>query len=38
MAFPEGEEFLAILRAAGFRSVRAERLTFGIASIYTAEK
>ena len=38
MAFPEGEEFLAILTGAGFRRVRAERLTFGIASIYTAEK
>ncbi len=38
MAFPEGKEFLAILGAAGFTRARAERLTFGIASIYTAEK
>lgn len=38
MAFPEGEEFLSILRGAGFRAARAERLTFGIATIYTAEK
>ncbi|HEX7573484.1 MAG TPA: class I SAM-dependent methyltransferase, partial [Bacteroidota bacterium] len=37
MAFPEGEEFLAILGAAGFTRAYAERLTFGIASIYTAE-
>lgn len=32
--FPEGTEFLAVMRAAGFREVRDERLTFGIASIY----
>jgi len=38
MAFPEGEEFLAILARAGFASATAERMTFGIASIYTAEK
>ena len=38
MAFPEGEEFLAILEGAGFTHAAAERLTFGIASIYTAEK
>ena len=38
MKFPEGDEFLAILRAAGFRTVRQERLTFGIATIYTGDK
>lgn len=38
MAFPEGREFLAILEETGFRDARAERLTFGIASIYTAHK
>jgi demethylmenaquinone methyltransferase/2-methoxy-6-polyprenyl-1,4-benzoquinol methylase len=38
MAFPEGDEFLAILSGAGFTGASAERLTFGIASIYTAEK
>jgi demethylmenaquinone methyltransferase / 2-methoxy-6-polyprenyl-1,4-benzoquinol methylase len=38
MAFPEGDEFLAILSGAGFTGTSAERLTFGIASIYTAEK
>jgi demethylmenaquinone methyltransferase/2-methoxy-6-polyprenyl-1,4-benzoquinol methylase len=37
MGFPEGEDFLAILMSAGFTRVCAERLTFGIASIYTAE-
>lgn len=37
LAFPEGEEFLAILNEAGFIRTAEERLTFGIASIYTAE-
>jgi demethylmenaquinone methyltransferase/2-methoxy-6-polyprenyl-1,4-benzoquinol methylase len=36
MAFPEGDEFLGILASAGFTRPHAERLTFGIASIYTA--
>jgi demethylmenaquinone methyltransferase/2-methoxy-6-polyprenyl-1,4-benzoquinol methylase len=38
MAFPEGDEFLAILGSTGFREASAERLTFGIASVYVAEK
>ena len=38
MAFPEGADFLSILAKAGFRSPGAERLTFGIASVYTAQK
>lgn len=38
MRFPEGEDFLRILTQAGFRSVDEERLTFGIASVYTAQK
>ena len=38
MVFPEGDEFLSLLLSAGFTRTRAERLTFGIASIYTAEK
>ncbi len=38
MAFPEGAEFLRVIEGAGFRSASAERLTFGIASVYTAEK
>lgn len=32
--FPEGDAFLAVLRAAGYRECRDERLTFGIASLY----
>jgi demethylmenaquinone methyltransferase / 2-methoxy-6-polyprenyl-1,4-benzoquinol methylase len=35
LRFPEGDEFLRILRQVGFTDVRQERLTFGIASIYT---
>jgi demethylmenaquinone methyltransferase / 2-methoxy-6-polyprenyl-1,4-benzoquinol methylase len=38
MRFPEGESFLGILRAAGFTALRQDRLTFGIATIYTGEK
>jgi demethylmenaquinone methyltransferase/2-methoxy-6-polyprenyl-1,4-benzoquinol methylase len=38
MKFPEGEHFLGILRMAGFPVVRQERLTFGIATIYTGDK
>jgi len=33
--FPEGEDFLEILGNSGFRNVGQERLTFGIATIYT---
>ncbi len=36
--FPEGEDFLRILRDAGFNDVGEERLTFGIATIYTGHK
>jgi demethylmenaquinone methyltransferase/2-methoxy-6-polyprenyl-1,4-benzoquinol methylase len=38
MAFPDGEEFLELLRREGFAHAAAERLTFGIATIYTAYK
>jgi len=38
MAFPEGDDFCAILARAGFASAAAERLTGGIASVYTATK
>jgi demethylmenaquinone methyltransferase / 2-methoxy-6-polyprenyl-1,4-benzoquinol methylase len=38
LRFPEGDEFLEVLRAAGFRNPDQERLTFGIASIYTGTK
>jgi len=37
-AFPFGKEFLAILEGAGFSSVRAHPLTFGIATIYQGDK
>lgn len=35
-AFPEGADFAARLRDAGFRAVDARRLTGGIATLYTA--
>ncbi len=38
LKFPEGEDFLEILHATGFRSTAEERLTFGIASVYTGVK
>ena len=38
MQFPDGEDFLVILRRAGFRKTREERLTLGIASIYSGAK
>ncbi len=38
MAFPDGEEFVRILRDAGFSSITEQRLTFGIVSIYCGEK
>lgn len=37
-SFPYGEEFCALMRQAGFESVRAEPLTFGIATLYIGEK
>lgn len=38
MRFPEGEEFLRHLRSAGFSEVTEQRLTFGIATIYSGVK
>jgi ubiquinone/menaquinone biosynthesis C-methylase UbiE len=38
MEFPEGEAFIAKLADAGFRNVTSRRLTFGIVTVYTAEK
>jgi demethylmenaquinone methyltransferase / 2-methoxy-6-polyprenyl-1,4-benzoquinol methylase len=38
MRFPEGEDFCAILRDIGFHSVHQQRLTFGIATIYSGDK
>jgi demethylmenaquinone methyltransferase / 2-methoxy-6-polyprenyl-1,4-benzoquinol methylase len=35
MTFPENEEFLELLKKAGFSDVKQKRLSFGIASIYT---
>ena len=35
-AFPDGEDFLAILRKAGQKETKAISLTFGIASIYSS--
>lgn len=37
-AFPEGEEFLKIMKDAQYNNVKDKRLTFGICSIYTGIK
>ena len=37
-AFPEGDDFLAILNQLGYKNAKAIPLMFGIASIYTASK
>ena len=37
-AFPQGDRFLDIMRACGFRDVRRRPLTFGIATLYAGEK
>jgi demethylmenaquinone methyltransferase/2-methoxy-6-polyprenyl-1,4-benzoquinol methylase len=36
--FPSGDDFLAIMRAAGFENTVATPLTFGIASIYQGDR
>lgn len=36
--FPYGEDFLALLRQAGFTSAQAHPLTFGIATLYVADR
>jgi demethylmenaquinone methyltransferase / 2-methoxy-6-polyprenyl-1,4-benzoquinol methylase len=38
MRFPEGEAFLALMSGAGMRQVEQERLTLGIATVYTGVK
>lgn len=38
MEFPSSEEFCATISDVGFRQVRCQPLTFGIASIYTGSK
>jgi demethylmenaquinone methyltransferase / 2-methoxy-6-polyprenyl-1,4-benzoquinol methylase len=37
-AFPAGEEFLSVLKKAGFKNTKAIPVSFGIASIYVATK
>ena len=37
-AFPDGEDFLSIFRAAGFKHAYCKPLTFGICSIYVGKK
>lgn len=37
-AFPSGDNFLTILKNAGFKETKADKLMFGIASIYTGTK
>ncbi|RQO32103.1 bifunctional demethylmenaquinone methyltransferase/2-methoxy-6-polyprenyl-1,4-benzoquinol methylase UbiE [Taibaiella sp. KBW10] len=37
-AFPEGKAFTDILLKCGFKNVKAQPLTFGITTLYTAEK
>ena len=37
-AFPEGDNFLEVARKAGFKELKAERVTFGIVSLYTGMK
>lgn len=38
LRFPEGDAFVRLLEDAGFREARQQRLSFGIASLYVAEK
>jgi demethylmenaquinone methyltransferase / 2-methoxy-6-polyprenyl-1,4-benzoquinol methylase len=37
-AFPEGDEFLSIMRKSGYQNVKDIRLTFGVVSIYNGFK
>lgn len=38
MAFPDDQKFLSILQKVGFSAARQKRLSFGIATIYIAQK
>lgn len=38
MAFPEGTDFCNILQQCGFKNIQARPLSFGITTLYTAEK
>jgi len=37
-AFPSGDEFLSILKQAGFRETKSKPLTFGIVTVYSGRK
>jgi demethylmenaquinone methyltransferase/2-methoxy-6-polyprenyl-1,4-benzoquinol methylase len=37
-AFPDGDDFMAILSSTGYKNTTCKPLTFGISSIYTAQK
>jgi demethylmenaquinone methyltransferase/2-methoxy-6-polyprenyl-1,4-benzoquinol methylase len=37
-AFPDGDRFVAILQETGFKNTTCKPLTFGVSSIYTAQK
>lgn len=37
-AFPDGEDFLEVYKAAGFKETKAIQLTFGICSVYLGKK
>ncbi len=37
-AFPQGERMMEVLKKAGFREASFQRLTFGICTLYSAEK
>ena len=38
MRFPDGEEFISIMKNVGFKNISEKRLTFGIVTIYFAVK
>ncbi len=37
-SFPYGEDFVAMMKTAGFKNIRYKTLTFGIATLYQGEK
>jgi demethylmenaquinone methyltransferase / 2-methoxy-6-polyprenyl-1,4-benzoquinol methylase len=37
-AFPDGEDFINILRSVGFKKTTCKSLTFGVSSVYTGQK
>lgn len=37
-AFPDGDKFIAILQETGYKNTACKPLTFGVSSIYTAQK